>query len=153
MNPPANANGSVQTNGPAVAASLSSREPAQPRGRPAAFWAILRQLCPRCRKGKIFRGQFAMNERCPVCDLRFEREQGYFLGALYISYPLSILFLGSFYLIAMALLPGWEAMWLVPVAIVPYLPFMPAVFRYSRVLWIYLDRHFWPDPPAATPRP
>jgi hypothetical protein len=28
---------------------------------------------------------------------------------------------------------------------VPYLPLWPAVFRYSRVLWIYLDRTIDPN--------
>ena len=32
-----------------------------------------------------------MYENCPVCGLKFEREQGYFVGALYVSYGLSIL--------------------------------------------------------------
>ena len=27
-----------------------------------------------------------MYERCPECDLKYEREQGYFLGAMYFSY-------------------------------------------------------------------
>jgi len=31
-----------------------------------------------------------MNEHCPHCGLRFEREQGYFLGAMYISYGLAL---------------------------------------------------------------
>ena len=57
--------------------------------------AILRELCPRCHKGKIFRGPLwrtylAMYERCPECALKYEREQGYFLGAMYFSYLLSI---------------------------------------------------------------
>ena len=57
--------------------------------------AIARELCPRCHKGKIFRGPLwrsylAMYERCPQCNLKYEREQGYFLGAMYFSYLLSI---------------------------------------------------------------
>src|SRR5207248_3419030 len=56
---------------------------------------ILRQRCPRCRKGAIyrcslFRGWLSMFERCPVCDLKFEREQGYFVGAMYVSYSRAI---------------------------------------------------------------
>ena len=52
--------------------------------------SILQQRCPRCRRGKVFRysvfrGFPKMHERCPVCDLKFEREPGYFLGAMYIS--------------------------------------------------------------------
>ena len=30
-----------------------------------------------------------MNERCPHCGLKFEREQGYFLGAMYFSYGIA----------------------------------------------------------------
>jgi uncharacterized protein (DUF983 family) len=56
---------------------------------------ILRQRCPRCRTGNIFRysifrGFAKMYERCPVCDLKFDREPGYFLGAMYVSYGLGI---------------------------------------------------------------
>ena len=57
--------------------------------------AITHELCPRCRAGKIFRGPLwrtylATYERCPACNLKYEREQGYFLGAMYFSYLLSI---------------------------------------------------------------
>src|SRR5689334_512492 len=60
-----------------------------------ALQSIYHQLCPICRSGPIFRvplwrGFLAMNEKCPVCGLRFEREPGYFLGAMYFSYLLSI---------------------------------------------------------------
>src|SRR5919197_3985339 len=56
---------------------------------------ILHQLCPRCGVGRIFRGSLLrgfprMNERCPVCDLKFAREEGYFLGAMDISYGISV---------------------------------------------------------------
>ncbi len=32
-----------------------------------------------------------MQECCPNCGLKFEREQGYFLGAMYISYGLALI--------------------------------------------------------------
>src|SRR5690242_14056243 len=54
------------------------------------LWAILRERCPRCRTGRIFRGVFAMNDPCPDCGLLFQREEGYFLGAMYISYGVSV---------------------------------------------------------------
>ena len=61
---------------------------------------ILRQRCPRCRTGNIFpysvfRGFPRMHERCPACGLKFEREPGYFLGAMYVSYGLGIGIIGS----------------------------------------------------------
>src|SRR5713226_9343152 len=57
--------------------------------------AIFHQRCPRCREGPIYsgslpRGWLAMYERCPVCGLKYHREQGYFIGAMYVSYALAI---------------------------------------------------------------
>lgn len=87
---------------------------------------------------------FGMNEFCPVCRLRFEREQGYFLGAMYISYPISILVLGLLILVLWACLPNWRPEYVIVLAVVPYLPLTPLVFRYARILWMHFDR--WGNP-------
>jgi len=85
-----------------------------------------------------------MFERCPVCDLRFEREPGYFLGAMYISFGLGV---AVIVLIAAALwvVTGWwitkDTIW----AVVLFLPLVPSITLLSRVLWIYLDQTFDPD--------
>src|SRR5437899_10038697 len=73
----------------------------------ARLWSIVRLRCPRCFDGKVFRGSFQMNETCPVCGMRFEREQGYFLGAMYASYFLGGGFLTVFYFTLSALFPDW----------------------------------------------
>jgi uncharacterized protein (DUF983 family) len=104
------------------------------------LWALLRQRCPRCRRGQMFRGSFAMNDPCPCCGLLFQREEGYFLGAMYMSFPITSAILIPIYFILNELLPTWHSLLLVPLATALYLPLMPAVFRYSRVLWIYFDR-------------
>jgi len=122
-------------------------------GRMRRLWnsarAILRQRCPRCQEGRMFRGRFTMNDPCPVCGLIFEREEGYFLGAMYFSYFISSAILIAFYIAAYLLLPGWNSMLLALVAVVPYLPFVPLVFRYSRVLWIHFERFASPSDVSA----
>jgi hypothetical protein len=85
-----------------------------------------------------------MNERCPVCDLRFEREPGYFLGAMYISYPLSVPILGLLMLLGHWLWPEMSLEFLAPLAAVAFVPFMSLVFRCSRVWWIHFER--WTSP-------
>ncbi len=45
----------------------------------------LRQRCPVCGKGKIFQGFFKTYERCPVCHFVYEREPGYYTGAMAIN--------------------------------------------------------------------
>ncbi len=85
-----------------------------------------------------------MHERCPVCDLKFDREPGYFLGAMYVSYGLGIVIVA---LIAALLwsITGWwitkDTIW----AVVLFLPFAPTITLFARVLWIYLDQAIDPE--------
>jgi hypothetical protein len=97
----------------------------------------------------MFRGLCTMNDPCPVCGLIFEREEGYFFGAMYISYALSSALLVTFFFVATALLPDWNGMVVALLATVPYLPFVPLVFRYSRVCWVYFDRLACPGDASA----
>ncbi len=52
--------------------------------------AGLRLKCPRCSVGRLFRRPFSMNSYCSHCGLKFEREQGYFVGAIYINYAATV---------------------------------------------------------------
>ena len=111
--------------------------------------AIAHEMCPKCRAGKIFRGPLwrtylAMHERCPACNLKYEREPGYFLGAMYFSYLLSIPPVLSLVALLWWLTACRFDIVLVA-AFVAYLPMVPPVTRFSRVLWLYMDRHFDPD--------
>jgi hypothetical protein len=81
-----------------------------------------------------------MNDPCPACGLLFEREEGYFLGAMYISLAESVALVSALFFTATALLPNWDSYVVALLTTVLYLPLTPTVFRSSRVLWIYLDR-------------
>jgi uncharacterized protein (DUF983 family) len=112
---------------------------------------ILRQRCPRCRMGSIFhysifRGFPKMHERCPVCDLKFEREPGYFLGAMYVSYALGLVTVTIFAALLWWITGWWitkDTIW----AVVLFLPLAPTLTFFSRVLWIYLDQTIDPERP------
>jgi uncharacterized protein (DUF983 family) len=57
------------------------------RARSRAIWGL---RCPRCGQGRVFASAWTMHRACPACDLVFEREPGYFTGAMYFSYALGI---------------------------------------------------------------
>jgi uncharacterized protein (DUF983 family) len=109
---------------------------------------MLQQLCPRCREGKIFRKSVwlfpGMHERCPACDLKFEREPGYFLGAMYIGYGLALATI-----VAFSFLLWWFSHWTFQTVVIGgvllFLPFAPLLTVMARVLWIYLDQTIDPD--------
>ena len=86
-----------------------------------------------------------MCERCSVCDLTFEREPGYFLGAMYFSFALGVLILGPIAALIW-FLTGWWITKVILWAAILFLPFAPTITLFSRVLWIYLDQTIDPEP-------
>jgi uncharacterized protein (DUF983 family) len=108
--------------------------------------AIWNKQCPHCFQGAIYQSGMHLNDRCPVCGLQLKREQGYFMGAMYISYALATMLLGAGVLFAHLLAPTWNLSLDILLVGLVFLPFAPAVTRYSRVIWIHFDRWAWPDP-------
>jgi len=99
--------------------------------------AILRLRCPRCERGGVWRSFLTMHERCPVCGLVFEREPGYFTGAMVVSYVIAV---PTFGLIVIALLvAGLETGVALLLGAALYLGLAPFIFRYSRVVWLHFD--------------
>ena len=85
-----------------------------------------------------------MNRQCEVCGLVFEREQGYYVGAMYFSYLLGLPIVGV--LVALIwLFTRWPVEKLLLAGFVMFLPFVPVVVIYARVLWVHLDRALDPD--------
>ena len=99
--------------------------------------AFLRLRCPHCFRGQIFSGVWKMNERCPVCGIVYEREQGFFMNAIFFGYILGF--------IAILPLNIWlyiiEAppVWFLIGTLLLLTLLSPIVFRYSRALWMHLD--------------
>ncbi len=81
-----------------------------------------------------------MNERCPDCGLRFFREPGYFIGAMYISYTFSVFLLSAIIgVLWWVFLRDWSLLTIIGIGGVLLLPFVPLMFRYSRILWMHFD--------------
>jgi uncharacterized protein (DUF983 family) len=104
--------------------------------------AIVQQRCPRCLQGQVFATLFRMHEQCPLWRLRFEREPGYFTGAMYLSYGVAILVSAPVWLMMVWLGRSLgEALLIIgPLLVVG----SPWLFRYARVLWLHLDQAFDP---------
>src|SRR3954464_8954378 len=53
--------------------------------RGTILWRGLTKRCARCGSGHLFNRYFTMVDDCPRCGLHFEREPGYWAGALAIN--------------------------------------------------------------------
>lgn len=121
-----------------------------PSDKPSKISAIVMCRCPRCRKGRIFphsalniTGFSKTNDYCPVCNLKFEHETGFFWGAMYISYAFSTGLMVVFGIIAINL--DWSFSRILSVIIPTILLITPFSYRYSRVILLHFispNRHY-----------
>ncbi|MGH7795960.1 MAG: DUF983 domain-containing protein [Candidatus Binatia bacterium] len=106
----------------------------------------LRLRCPRCGAGKLYAKPFKMFAHCPHCGLKYEREQGYFVGAIYINYAATVaIAVPGFFLLDVftgMTINQQLGLW-VPFAII----FPLAFFHHARSLWLVLDHFF--NPPQS----
>jgi uncharacterized protein (DUF983 family) len=108
------------------------------------FVRALKDSCPNCGEGTVFlpsNGLFKlpeMLEKCEKCSYRFDREPGYFIGALYISYGLAVLqgILAFFtcYFFFPSMSTFWQVMFVVGVLIL----FAKKNYKLARILYIHL---------------
>ncbi len=103
--------------------------------------AIARQRCPNCLQGPVFKRGITMNDGCSVCGHEFMREQGYFQGAMYMSYALGIPLMLFMTVALMLVLPSHSPTVALFISVPIFLLLVPVMFRYSRVLWMHLFYH------------
>jgi len=88
----------------------------------------------------MFVGLFTMNTACAVCGHRFEREQGFFQGAMYVSWVLGVTYLAGLAILAQQfLVPRIGIVYSTLSVVAIHVMCIPAVFRYSRVIWAHLN--------------
>lgn len=109
--------------------------------------------CPRCLQGDLFpdrnpyhlRETARMHTHCPVCDLNFEPEPGYFYGAMYVSYAFTVAISVAVFLAYYLFF--WEQgvlIFMVLLSLVLGL-LAPYTFRTSRAIWLNFFVRYRPE--------
>ena len=110
-------------------------EPITFKRRLQIMGTTLRLRCPNCGQGRIFTGLFKMNKTCPVCGVRFEREDGESVGGKYINLALAeLVTIGGFFLVNALFHPPFEphlVFW-----VIFNIAFVTLFYRHARSLWI-----------------
>lgn len=109
------------------------------------LYAILNYKCPRCRVGKIFIYPLLQkplkftktHKTCPHCELLFEVEPGFFFGAMYVSYVLTMAIMLVTAFILYYFFDDPEIWVYVTTVIVAVVVLLPVIFRLSRTLYLY----------------
>ena len=109
------------------------------RGR--MLWWGATKRCARCGSGHLFKRWFTMVDDCPRCGLHFEREAGYWVGALAIN----IIIVGGLFAVAfvVALVLTAPDIPVVPMlaVIIPLMIIVPTfTYPFSKTIWVAVDR-------------
>lgn len=78
-----------------------------------------------------------MNKECPVCKSSFDREPGFYYGAMYASYGLTVAFGIGLFLLMVVLLDLGVLTFLFTFS-AGIILLMPLLYRLSRLVWINL---------------
>lgn len=110
------------------------------------LYSILNQKCPICQEGDYYITKSAYNLRqfdkthefCSHCNHKFEIENGFFYGAMYVSYGISVALSVSLFMAIYVLFPSMVYYGYIFIIITGLFVFMPISFRYSRLIWMNL---------------
>ena len=115
------------------------------------LYSIISNKCPHCHKGnyfssgKLYSRYFAdMNNRCPVCNEDFRKEPGYYFGATYVSYALTVGFGIALFVLCCVLFSMDVIPFLVLFSAL-LLVLLPVFYRLSRLIWINLFVKYEPE--------
>jgi len=115
--------------------------------------------CPKCREGKLFINSnpykltetLAMRKECPVCKQPTEIEVGFYTGAAYIAYALTVALAVSV-TVAWYVLIGFtfslsdnRIFGCLAAAVVAILALTPVTLRWSRSIWLSFFVHYDPN--------
>ncbi len=118
-----------------------AQQPGASRGK-IMWWGLTRR-CGRCGSGHLFRRYLSMVPDCPECGLHFEREPGYFAGALAINIASTGgLFAVSFVIALIITIPNIPVVPLLAI-LLPIALFFPILFYpFSKTIWVAIDRAY-----------
>jgi uncharacterized protein (DUF983 family) len=114
--------------------------------------SIITCKCPRCRQGNLFveknpwvySTMLTMPDNCPVCNQDFKIEPGFYIGALWTSYPIVVVFGIILFLILNFVfqLTFFPTAFIIAISLIVL---QPAIMRWGRAIWIGITVKYDPE--------
>lgn len=109
------------------------------------LYSILHLKCPRCNEGNLFinknaysplKESISMPVHCSSCGLKFEKETGFYYGAMYVSYAVNVAISVALFLIYFVLFSQYPLHYFIIGDVLFILATFPVISRISRAIWI-----------------
>lgn len=109
------------------------------------LYSIAHLKCPFCHEGDFFVSHpydlskvGEVHARCPYCDRRLSKEVGFYWGAMFVSYALSIVSSLGFFGLAWLVLPGMSILGFLCVVVGCTALVAPYLYALSKIIWANL---------------
>lgn len=83
-----------------------------------------------------------MHKQCAHCQLTYEKEPGFYYGALYVSYGLTIAFSVALFIAYLLFFRHFDILYFILTDVIGILALFPIFLRLSRAIWLNLFEHF-----------
>lgn len=117
------------------------------------LYSIFKGKCPVCHEGKVFKHKQVfhpskfdvMEERCSECGHKYEIETGFFYGAMYVAYALTVAISVATFILTY-LIYSETPYWVYIINILLVLVVLaPITFRGGRLIWMNFFSSYKPD--------
>lgn len=117
-------------------------------GTRSKTWSIINLKCPRCHKGNLFsktnpytfKDGLKMPDNCPICQQDFKIEPGFYIGALWVSFPIVIVLMALLSILLLAVFKMQLEWFFVSITLILLL-LQPVIIRIGRSIWIHIFVH------------
>lgn len=114
------------------------------------LYSILNSKCPICHEGDFHVARNAYDfknfgknyDSCSNCGFKYEQEPGFFYGAMYVSYGLTVAFSVAISVAILVLFPSSSYKVYLTAILVGLVVLMPLSYRLSRIIWLNLFHHY-----------
>lgn len=116
-------------------------------------YSVFREKCPVCHVGDVFESKQLynlrkfdkMHERCAHCGHKFEIEHGFWYGAMYVSYGLTVAFSVATFMLTYLIYPQADAWLYFGLIVFVIFAAVPVTYRMSRMIWMNMFSSFDPQ--------
>jgi len=106
------------------------------------LFSVFRFKCPRCQEGEFFESHpydlakiGEIKSHCSVCGLKYEKEPGFYYGAMYVAYALGVALFVTLWTSFNLFFPTVSVGFQILVIVVATIVLSPILFALSKIIW------------------